>query len=68
MTEGNKKPGLCLKVRPGECVFIGDEIIITLTDCHRDYARLHIHAPKSIEIDRECVRKAKELSRKEASL
>jgi carbon storage regulator len=50
---------LILTLRPGETVHIGDTIVVTLAGVERNRARVGVHAPREISIDREEVRAAK---------
>ena len=43
---------LVLRRKPGETIRIGDDIIITVTECERGSARIGIDAPKEIAIVR----------------
>lgn len=54
--------GLCLGLRIGERIMIGDEIVVTLIQTDRGYAKVLVDAPKEIPVDREIIylRKQKE--------
>jgi len=50
---------LVLTRKPGEAIFIGDDIKLTILDITRNQVRLGIVAPKAIEVDREEIRARK---------
>lgn len=39
--------------RPRERIMIGDNIVITIQECHKGQVRLGIDAPREISVDRE---------------
>jgi len=44
---------LVLSRKPGERIYIGDDIVIELVDSKHDKARFGVTAPKGVEIHRE---------------
>jgi len=44
---------LILMRRPGECICIGDDIVITVVGFDRNRVRIGIKAPRHIAVDRE---------------
>lgn len=51
---------LVLTRKPGEKVFVGDKIVITVIESDRGRTRIGIEAPKEIPIEREEVRARKD--------
>jgi carbon storage regulator CsrA len=46
------KPGLVLTRKEGECVFVGEDIVITVLDVRQKQVKLHIAAPRTVSISR----------------
>lgn len=44
---------LVLGRRPGESIYIGDDIILTIVRIEKDYIRIAIEAPSNLKILRE---------------
>jgi carbon storage regulator len=44
---------LILMRRPGECICIGDDIVITVVGFERNRVRIGVKAPRHIAVDRE---------------
>jgi carbon storage regulator len=51
--------GLILTRRPGETVYIGDDITVTLLGICGNQAKLHFSVPREIRVDREEIRERK---------
>jgi len=56
---------LILTRNPGESIFIGDDIKVTVMEINRNQVRIGIEAPRAIEVDREEIRDRKNRERKE---
>jgi len=44
---------LVLMRRPGECICIGDDIVVTVVGFERNRVRIGVTAPRHIAVDRE---------------
>ena len=51
---------LILTRRSGESIYIGDDVIVTVTGVHGKQVRIGIRAPKNVAVDREEIRRSKE--------
>ena len=56
---------MILTRNPGESIFIGDDIKVTVMEINRNQVRIGIEAPRAIEVDREEIRDRKNRERKE---
>jgi len=56
---------LILTRNPGESIFIGDDIKVTVMEINRNQVRIGIEAPRAIEVDREEIRDRKNRGSKE---
>jgi len=56
---------LILTRNPGESIFIGDDIKVTVMEINRNQVRIGIEAPRAIEVDREEIRDRKNRESKE---
>jgi len=50
---------LVLSRKAGEAIIIGDDIMVTFLGFHRGTAKIGVHAPDEVEIDREEIRERK---------
>lgn len=59
---------LVLSRRPHESINIGEDIVVTILEVHRDHVRIGIQAPRDIEVHRQEVFQAiQEANRQAAS-
>ena len=54
---------LVLTRKPGEAIFIGDNVKITVLDISSNQVRIGVDAPREIEVDREEIRQRKDQER-----
>ena len=51
---------LILMRRPGESIYIGPNVVVTLVSLERNRARIGIQAPRDVAVDREEIAKRKQ--------
>jgi carbon storage regulator len=51
---------LILMRRPGESIYIGPNVVVTLVSLERNRARIGIQAPRDVTVDREEIAKRKQ--------
>ena len=52
---------LVLSRRAGERLIIGDDIVVTVREIRQDQVKLCIEAPRDVAVDREEIRKLKDM-------
>ena len=50
--QGPASPGLVLTRKPGEVIYIGEDIVITLLETRAQQTKLHISAPRDVNVSR----------------
>ena len=53
---------LVVRRKIGQSVFVGENITVTVVDIGSRYVRLGIRAPRSVKVDREEIRRLRQLA------